>query len=140
MISVMTKSDIPIRAILDQTSVGNRTDAEATLRACIIRSSEVRYGFIHGELACLWGLIPPSLLSDTAYLWLLTTEIVAENKFLFIRHSQRMIEDALLLYPRLEGDVVVGNDSAFRWLRWLGAQFSPPEGKVVKFVIRRKHG
>jgi hypothetical protein len=140
MISIQRIADIPLSDVLRRSPVAHIPDAEATLRECVYRSTEVRYGFIDGKVACMWGLIPPSLLSTTAYLWLLTTEIVAEHKFLFVRYSQRYVEEALKVYPTLVGDVIIGNPSALRWLRWLGAEFAPPEGGRIKFVIRKRHG
>ena len=138
MISVAKDADLTLREILNKSAVKDVPEAEEILRKCILRSKEIRYGFLDGELACMWGLIPPTVLSDAAYLWLLTTNIVAEHKFLFIRYSQRYIEEALRLYPVLVGDVVAGNESAMQWLKWLGAEFQALANGKVSFVIRRK--
>lgn len=86
----------------------------------------------------MWGLIPPSLLSNRAYLWLLSTHIVQEHKFLFIRYSQRYVEEMLKVYDELYGDVLVGNDPAKKWLKWLGAEFGYPDRGRIPFVIRKK--
>lgn len=138
MISIQRISDVPLHDVLKRTSVAHLPDAEMTLRQCVYRSTEVRYGFLDGRLACMWGLIPPTLLSQSAYLWLLTTDIVAEHKFLFVRHSQRYVEEALKIYPAIVGDVILGNAPARKWLSWLGAEFGQPEQGRVRFVIRRK--
>lgn len=138
MISIGSKCEMTIREIIKRTPVRDLTDAEEILRRCLLRSEEVRYGFVDNELACVWGLIPPTCLSDTAYLWLLTTEIVAEHKFLFIRHSQRYIEEALKTYNCIVGDVAIDNEPAKRWLRWLGARMDNPSGGRMNFTIRRK--
>jgi len=106
----------------------------------MFRSEEVRYGMVDGKIACVWGLIPPTLLSNKAYLWLLTTDIVAEHKFLFVRHSQRYVEEALKQYPIIVGDCLIGNASAMRWLRWLGAEFGEPDGGRIPFMIKAKRG
>ncbi len=142
MISIQSISNIPLSEVLRRSPACGLPDAEATLREAVNRSIEVRYGLLDGEVACMWGLIPPSLLSTTAYLWLLTTDIIAEHKFLFIRHSQRWMEDALKTYPIIIGDVLVSNAPARKWLDWLGAEFSAPFQGHLKFVIRKKtlHG
>ena len=114
--------------------------AEDIIKDCLHRSVEVRQGFVDGKLACVWGLIPPTFLSNQAYLWLATTELVAEHKFLFVRHSQRYIEEALKLYPIISGDVLIGNDSAKRWLKWLGAEFAHPVAGRIPFTIVKKNG
>ena len=138
IVTVRDNTPINIRDILQRSPVRDIPGAEAVMQECMFRSQEIRYGFVDGTVACVWGLIPPTIMSDSAYLWLLTTDIVAEHKFLFIRHSQVQIEDALELYPTIIGDCEVGNAQAFRWLRWLGAEFAEPIGKRVPFVIRKK--
>lgn len=139
-IAVRNDTATDLGDIVRRSPVAHVADAERTLRECMKRSIEVRYGMLDGEVACMWGLIPPTLLSDQAYLWLLTTDIVAEHKFLFVRHSQRYVEEALHVYPNIIGDVIIGNEQAIRWLRWLGAEFLPPVGGRVPFTIRAKHG
>ena len=44
----------------------------------------------------------------------------------------RMIFDEILNeYEAVVGHVIIGADKAYRWLRWLGAEFGPPQGMVV---------
>lgn len=126
--------------IIRRSPVAGVAGAEDIINECMFRSIEVRYGLLDGEVACMWGIIPPTLLSDTAYLWLLTTDIVAEHKFLFVRHSQVWIQSALKRWPRIIGDCVIGNHQAIRWLRWLGAEFGEPFMGRVPFIIQAKHG
>jgi len=45
---------------------------EKTMEFCLLMSTVMWAGFIRGELACLWGVIPPSLMSNQAYAWLNT--------------------------------------------------------------------
>lgn len=139
-VTIATRKDVSLREVILRSPMAGLPDAEETLRECMYRSVEVRYGFIDGEVACMWGLIPPSLLSTTAYLWLLTTDIVAEHKFLFIRYSQRYVEEALKTWPTIIGDVLIENRPAQRWLKWLGAEFGPAVKGRFSFTIQAKHG
>lgn len=125
--------------MVKNSPVANLPEAEEALREYIYRSIEVRLGLIDGKPACVWGLIPPTLLSQQAYLWLLTTNIVAEHKFLFVRHSQRYIEEALKIYPEIVGDVIVPNEPAMKWIKWLGGVFeaAPVAGRWVFRIIAR---
>lgn len=138
MISISQSRDINPYEVLRRSSVANVEGAQDILHDCLYRSMEVRYGLVDGEAACMWGLIPPTILSDSAYLWLLTTELVAEHKFLFIRHSQRYIEEALKKYPLIIGDVVGNNRSTIRWLKFLGAEFTRGINGRMLFTIRKK--
>ena len=115
-------------------------DAYAVLNRWFRVSSEVWLGMHDDKVACVWGLVPPTVLSNRAYLWLLTTELVEKHKFLFVRHSQLVIEDALKRYDLVVGHVAVGNTSARRWLRWLRAEIDAPERGFSRFEIRRRDG
>ena len=95
-------------------------------------------GSVDGELACMWGLVPPTLLSDQAYLWLVVTDLVEAHRFTFVRHSQRVIDELLDLYPIIVGHCERGNEEAMRWIRWLGGTFGPWQKGFRPFQIRRK--
>ena len=104
----------------------------------VLVSISLWVGEIDGRLVCLWGLIPPTLLSDRAYLWLHTTEAVKDHEFILVRRSQIEIAKMLEEYPRIVGQCLVGEARSIRWLRWLGAEFGEPEGHFVPFLIERK--
>ncbi len=105
-----------------------------------IHNSEVLWiGSNDGIALCIYGLIPPTLISDRAYLWLYTTEHFTLHQFMFVRHSQRVVADMLQHYPILVGHCETSNRRAQRWLRWLGAEFSNPiEDKLLPFEIKAK--
>ena len=90
------------------------------------RSDERWIGSADNEIACIWGLIPPSLMSDQAYIWLFHNELVEKHKFAFIRHSQVQVQRMLKLYPYIVGDCQLANTTGRRWLQWLGAKFKAP--------------
>jgi hypothetical protein len=91
------------------------------------------------EVACVWGVVAPSLVSDQAYLWLYTNRPVDEHQFTFIRHSQRVIEDLLKTHSQIVGFCAIAASQSRRWLKWLGATFGDSvDGKYIPFQIRRK--
>jgi hypothetical protein len=130
--------DFSLTDVVRRSTVAHEPDGEVKLRILIRMSEEVWFGLHNDRVAAVWGLIPPSLISNRAYLWLLTTDLVDEHKFVFIRHSQLVIEDALKRYAIVVGHVEVGNYAARKWLRWLGAEIGIPEKGFSPFVIRRK--
>lgn len=104
-------------------------------------TSKAWVGLYEGEAACAFGLIPPTLLSDQARLWLHTTDVIEGNEFLFVRWSQRVIELLLEDYPTITGETKTDNPKTIRWLKWLGATFEHPMGAYLPFSIRKKlHG
>lgn len=106
------------------------------IRWCQGMSGETYTGWIDDKLVCAWGLIPPTLISDRAYLWMHATHAVEQHKFIFVRHSQRIVEQMLKLYPTIIGHCMVGSRSSIRWVQWLGGVFEEAEGPFLPFVIR----
>lgn len=78
-------------------------------------------GWIPG---CMWGIQPRSIVGDEAWLWLVTTDLIDHNPFLFVRHSQRALEYTFQYYPKITACVEDKNPKAKRWLQWLGGQIS----------------
>lgn len=99
----------------------------------------VYVGTIDGNFVCCWGLIPPTFLSQQAYLWMWAPEPI-KHQFVFIRQSQIQVQKMLDRYDRIVGHCMSAAKSSQRWLKWLGAEFEPADGDVVPFTIRRAHG
>lgn len=105
---------------------------------CLMNTETFYIGRYDGDLACIWGLIPPTLLSDNAYIWLYTTDMALRHQMALIRHSQIAMAKMLETYPRIIGHCVVEAERSIAWLRWLGATFGPPQGKLIPFTITAK--
>ena len=138
MIQIQEAPSYMAKEIIANSEFAEVSGAETTLKECLFRSRERWLGMVDGEVACMWGLVPQTLLSNQAYLWLITTDIALEHKFLLVRYSQLFIEGALKHYSIITGHCEAGNYSARRWLKWLGAEFGESDGKKVTFVIKRK--
>ena len=104
---------------------------------CLQLSMFMWVGLIDDKLACIWGLIPPTLMSNQAYLWLYTTNAIIGHEFVLVRHSQLVMEEMLEEYPTICGHAIAGADKSIRWLKWLGAKFGEPQGKGIPFRITR---
>ncbi len=89
-------------------------------------SAKLYIGSVDGKMCCAWGVVPPSLMSDRAYLWLFSTDVVEQYKFLFVRNSQRAIQEILEEWPILTGYCEMHSNRSTRWLKWLGAKFGEP--------------
>ena len=128
------------RQLIFEAKGGILTNEESsTLEQYLTFSAKLCIGSVDGRLCCAWGLIPPSYLSDRAYLWLFSTDAVEEYKFIFVRNSQRAVQEMLEEWPIITGFCEIGNDRSIRWLRWLGAVFFEPiNAKFLPFEIRKK--
>jgi hypothetical protein len=104
----------------------------------VAASTSLYVGRVDEEILCVWGLIPPTLLSDQAYLWLQITPAAAEHQFILVRRGQIEMKKMLEVYPKIVGHCEAGAAQSIRWLGWLGAEFGPPEGDLVPFIIQRK--
>lgn len=113
---------------------------QETMHRSLCNSSRVWMGFDDDKIIALWGLIPPTLMSDVAYLWLFTTPNLHGHTFMFIRHSQRAVQQMLQEFPTIVGHAACTNHRGMQWLRWLGAEFGDPiNDKVIPFTIKASH-
>lgn len=109
------------------------------LHRCLSLTNDLWVGMCDDELLAAWGLIPPTLLSNRAYLWLYTTPHVGDHTFVFVRQSQRALENMLHLYPIIEGHTRATAEDSIRWLKWLGAKYGEPQSNgLIPFEIRAK--
>lgn len=113
---------------------------QLTMSKAFDNSTAVWIGYQDDKVLGAWGLAPPSFCASEAYLWLYTTPALTEHVFTFVRHSQKAVAEMLQTYPRIHGHCVIGADKSIRWLRWLGAKFGPPQGKLRPFVIEAPRG
>lgn len=118
-------------------SLGLSGNEYGAIDYCSIMSVAVWAGFINDKLACVWGVMPPTLLSTQAYLWLYTTDAIEGHDFVLVRHSQLVMEEILKEFPSVIGHAVVNNPKSIRWLKWLGAKFGEPRGDSVAFRIEK---
>lgn len=139
-VAINKMSSADVRGMLRSSSHFQLTEIDQqTMDYCLRMSTSLWCGIVEGKPVCAWGLIPPSLMSNQAYLWLFITELVREHTFIFVRYSQLAVEEMLEEFPLIVGHAHVERTKSIRWLRWLGAKFGEPQGKLIPFRIE-KHG
>jgi hypothetical protein len=112
---------------------------QETMQRAMANSTRVWLGEDDGAVIAVWGLIPPTLMSDVAYLWLFTTKNLTRHTFIFIRHSQKAVQAMLSEFPMIIGHAELANHKSIQWLKWLGAEFGEPiAGKAIPFTIKAK--
>jgi hypothetical protein len=134
------RDSLNIQEIISHSPVAGIVGADKKLMMAL-RISEVSWvGRVDNEVVCVWGLVPPTVMSNNAYLWLLTTDKVDNHQFLFVRHSQLMVDMMLQDYEILVGNCNIRQPKSIRCLKWLGARLGEPNGEWIPFQIRKKNG
>lgn len=136
IIRIVQDDKIDVLDIINRSPHASQPNADRSLMSFMLSSTEVWCGYADDEVACVCGLIAPTMLSDRAYLWLITTKLVDDHPFLFIRHSQLWMEKVRARYPLITGDVAFDNLRAQQWLKWLGADLGWPVNSMIPFQIR----
>jgi hypothetical protein len=132
-----------VRQALDRLRDFDRENIDRCIAPEAILLEEMRYstlacaGLIDGQVACVWGIRANTILNDSAYLWMLTTQLVDEYPFIFVRHSQRLAAELLKEFSYLHGFVLANNDRSIKWLRWLGCSLVPAPGGILNFTLGR---
>ncbi len=140
-VSIRCTTEVNVGDIISRSGHSARmVEAIGHLHSYIARSTWTWVGEADGVVACVWGVITPTLLSNRAYIWLITTALAEEHQFLLVRYSRMALDELLEHYDEIHGHCMIGHSQSIRWLRWLGAEFSEPQGQLVPFVIRKKHG
>lgn len=114
---------------LSMLSDTNRDTMERSLR----NSPDAWVAYHADTVLGFCGLIPPTLLSETAYFWFYATPEFGHHRLAATRVSRRLVRDALNRYPNLVGHCTA---KSARWLRWLGASLGEPQGSLIPFEIK----
>jgi hypothetical protein len=107
-------------------------DCRKSIQTAFNRSNHKWSVYVNGEFVCIFGMHPMGLLSDTAIIWMLGTDLIEKHKGAFIRHSQEYIQAMLTVYPILTNYCDVRNKKTIRWLKFIGFTFFEAEPFGVK--------
>jgi hypothetical protein len=99
---------------------------EELLGRCVAKSELAWAGMVDDEVACIFGVVGASLLSETGYPWLVGTDLIEAHAKAFLRRNKKMVAVMLERFPRLENYVDVRNTKSIQWLTWLGFSFDDP--------------
>lgn len=119
--------------LIDAETSFSATDP-TIIAACKV--STTKFAAIHfGKLMCLCGFIPFTFMSDTAHLWMITTDVTNDDKLRFARGARDMIQNMLNTYPIITGYVT--DERSQRWIRLLGGNLEPICNDICSFTFRR---
>jgi hypothetical protein len=120
------------------TELSMTEDERLTMFHGLRVSTQIYIGRVDEGIACIWGIVTPTLLSSHAGIWMYTTDLIKDHPFIFVRHSQLIIKELLKEFETIEGTTNIHAEHSKRWIRWLGAEFHQQVGDQIRFVIRRK--
>lgn len=136
-VTIATASRDVVKGLISQANSIRLGDTKI-LNDALIRTQDLWVGWHNDEPVFAWGLIPPTLLSSSAYLWMVSIDEAEEHQFVLVRHSQIAMKQMLECYGTIVGHCEVGHGRSIRWLKWLGATFGSVEGTLLPFTIVRK--
>jgi hypothetical protein len=82
---------------------------------------------VDGELACVLGVAPISLLGGVGSPWMMGTAVLDANSRNLVRRTPEYISRMLRSFPHLVNFVHAENHTSVRWLRRLGFHLHPAE-------------
>lgn len=141
IVEIMPAVPAQLVGFIGRTQFANVQGAEHSLKHHMLLSESAWIGKIDGEVVVLWGVIPPCMLSSSAYVWVIPSNKIKEKeyKFIFIRYSQRIKEILLQKYDSLFGFCYPYQVESIKWIKFLGAEFNEPDDQNrIAFKIRRK--
>lgn len=89
-------------------------------------------GIYNNEVLAIIGFIPPSLMADVAYMWMVAGN-AKQFSTMFGRHARRVVNNALISYPRIVGHCKADSQ---RFVKFLGAELKDPRGDLIPFEIK----
>lgn len=115
-------------------------DPREALITSVGMSGEAWAGLADGELVCLFGVVPLTLVGVTGVPWLLGSPLVQTHGRTFLRLNRQYIDRWRQEYPVLRNMVHARHRRAVRWLQWLGfslgdARPAPPFGEPFHHFI-----
>src|SRR5262245_49618128 len=78
-----------------------------------------------GDIICMAGVCPQTLIGQTGVPWLLGSDLVRAHAPTLFRESRRMVGQWLDTFPILQNQVPADYTAALRWVRWLGFTVEP---------------
>lgn len=83
------------------------------------------------RVGAIWGVITPTLLSDSGYVWAHILPWAKQYPKTTARAVRWALKETQKEYPILWGLC----EEESHWLRWIGAKFKGREGPYISFVI-----
>ena len=108
------------QADIDEFMAASGQTPAQVLRLGLATATQAWAGLADGEVACVFGVSPTSLVCGSGAPWLAGSALIDKHARAFIRLNREFLPEMLAGYRHLENYVDARNTQAIRWLRWLG--------------------
>ena len=99
-----------------------------TALSCALRGSlQAWTGLIDGRVACMFGVVPESLMGGSGFPWMLGSDLIISHQKLFLRRCRKNVAMMAEQFNYLHNYVDDRNVKAVKWLEWLGFEIGEPE-------------
>lgn len=115
------------QADIDEIWASSYATPESALRCALRGSLHSWAGLIDGQVACMFGVMPASLMGGSGYPWMLGSELIVNNQKLFLRRCRENVQMMAEQFNYLHNYVDDRNIKAIKWLQWLGFEVGEPE-------------
>lgn len=106
----------------------HKTPRQALIQS-LQSSTDVRTGMVDGQVICIFGVAPVSVLCGQAMPWMVGSTLLDKYARIFLKHDKSIVDDWLKTYPHLFNYVDERNGKAKLWLKRLGFILSEAEPK-----------
>ena len=118
-------ADIRLADVFECLAAGQPVDAAVVEALEISRQSWA--GLIDGRVVCLFGVATAAWREDVGVPWLFGARGLARHSIRFLRRCRPYLHQMQSGYARLMNYVDADNETAIRWLSWLGFTLHDPE-------------
>lgn len=94
-------------------------------------SSEILVVMFDNKPICFVGLVPPTILSESVYVWMVSTSHGDAHPYIYGRYGKSIMETILCKYRIVFGDCF--SEKSANWLKRIGAEFT----SETRFEFRR---
>jgi len=108
---------------------------EEALRQAVQGSRDVWSGFANNKLVLMYGVRLISIISNHAYLWMITTTLAEKHWVTFIRASTLFTYELLHQYDKVSVISPLKSHTSQKWLKYIGFQ---QEGTVRMHGVKFK--
>ncbi len=110
----------------DEIRAASMQEPLAALTNGLRASTHAWAGLLDGEVACIFGVAPISLMGGNGSVWLLGSDLIDQHPKHFLRRCRRQLAVMARGYSLLQNYVDDRNKKSIAWLEWLGFTIEEP--------------